>query len=231
MVGQVAVAAGLVGAAAWAVRGRSSSILAPSVYRGSSTRPAIALTFDDGPSESTPALQLLLAEYNARATFFQCGIHVRRLPQVTHDLAQGGHEIANHTDSHPQLWLRSPQFIYDELARAQESIAHACGVQSKLFRAPYGVRWLGLRAAQQRLNLLGVMWTALGLDWKLSPEAVAHRLLSRASNGAIFCLHDGRATQTNPNISTTFEAVRLILPELAARGFEFLTVSDLLRVK
>ena len=65
----------------YAVRGRSSAFFAPSMYRGDRGRPALALTFDDGPSESTPALLEVLAEHDVRATFFMCGENVRRLPR------------------------------------------------------------------------------------------------------------------------------------------------------
>ena len=72
---------------AYAVRGRSATLLADSVYHGVRSRPAIALTFDDGPSESTPALLELLASYGVPATFFQVGANVRRLPVIARALA------------------------------------------------------------------------------------------------------------------------------------------------
>jgi peptidoglycan-N-acetylglucosamine deacetylase len=95
------------GVLAYAVRVPSSSLLAPSVYKGAGTRAAIALTFDDGPSESTPELLEILAAHSAPATFFQCGANVRRLPQVARDVALAGHEIGNHTETHPLLCGKS----------------------------------------------------------------------------------------------------------------------------
>jgi peptidoglycan/xylan/chitin deacetylase (PgdA/CDA1 family) len=73
------------------------------------------------------------------------------------------------------------------------------------------------------------MWTKLGQDWKLGPKEVAERLLSGACNGAIFCLHDGREREADPDIRNTIEAVRRVVPELLERGYSFRTVSDLLR--
>src|SRR5580693_6479854 len=102
------------GVLAYAVRSPRSSLLAPSIYRGSAARPAIALTFDDGPSESTPALLEILARHGAPATFFQCGANVRRLPQVSREVAALGHEIGNHTDTHPKLYFQSARFIHSE---------------------------------------------------------------------------------------------------------------------
>src|SRR5262245_61642270 len=102
------------GVLAYAVRSPACSLLAPSVYKGAATRRAIALTFDDGPSESTPELLKILAGFRAPATFFQCGVNVRRLPQVAREVAAAGHEVGNHTDSHPKLHFKSREFIYRE---------------------------------------------------------------------------------------------------------------------
>jgi peptidoglycan-N-acetylglucosamine deacetylase len=213
---------------AWAVRGRSSSVFGPSVYRGATDRAAIALTFDDGPSESTPQLLDLLGETRTPATFFFCGENVRRFPATARDVVRAGHQVGNHSDSHDRLYLRSVRFIEDQIVRAQQSISEATGVTPLLFRAPYGVRWFGMREVQQRLGLLGVMWTGNGLDWKLSAEAIVRRLIRRARNGAIFCLHDGRLTRTRPDVRPTIEAVRRLIPELSARGYRFETVSQIL---
>lgn len=216
------------GGLAYAVRGPRSTLLAPSVYRGDRTRPAIALTFDDGPSESTPELLEILARYHAPATFFQCGANVRRLSEIAREVASAGHEIGNHSDTHPPLYFRSPNFIYQELAAAGQALEQVTGVRPRLFRAPYGIRWFGLRDAQRRLDLMGVMWTTIALDWKWPAARVARRLLSGAANGAIFCLHDGRELVQRPDIRTTLDAVREVLPRLIERGFHFERVTEIL---
>ncbi len=226
-----AAAAGVLataGSMAYAVRGRSSAIFGPSVYHGDRSRPVLSLTFDDGPSESTPALLEVLARHGVRATFFMCGANVRRCPEVARAVAEAGHEIGNHTDSHPRLNFKSPAFIQRELATAQESIRQITGAVPGLFRAPYGVRWPGLRTAQRRLNLLGVMWTVIALDWRLPAARVVRRLIRSAANGAILCLHDGRAIEPAPDIRDTIQAVDTVIPALKERGFEFETVSQIL---
>src|SRR5579862_2964595 len=96
---------------AWAVRGRSSSVFAPSVWRGPRHRRALALTFDDGPSESTERILDVLARHNVPATFFQIGANVERLPSVARSIAAAGHEIGNHSHTHPLLCFRSPKFM------------------------------------------------------------------------------------------------------------------------
>lgn len=225
-------AGGLIGSAAgvmaYGVRGRSSTLFGPSVYRGSAGRNAIAITFDDGPSESTALLLRVLAEYGVTATFFQCGVHVRRLPDAAREVAAKGHEIGNHTDSHPHLYFKSAAFISREIELAQDSIHQVTGRRPQLFRAPYGVRWFGLRPVQRRLSLLGVMWTAIGRDWKWPSDRVADFLARQAGNGAIFCLHDGRGLTAKPDIGVTIEAVRKLIPRLLERGFQFETVSQIL---
>jgi peptidoglycan/xylan/chitin deacetylase (PgdA/CDA1 family) len=213
---------------AYAVRAPRSSLLAPSVHRGAKTRRAIALTFDDGPSESTAELLEILAAHRAPATFFQCGANVRRLPDVARSVAAAGHEIGNHTNSHPMFHFKSPEFIYRELATAQDIIEEVTGSRPSLFRAPFGVRWFGLSHAQRRLGLTGVMWSTMALDWKWPRQRVLRRLLHGASNGAIFCLHDGRRLQARPDIGVTLETVRELLPELMERGFHFERVSEIL---
>ena len=223
--GATFTAAGLL---AWGVRGRSSSLLAPSVWRGPAHRKALALTFDDGPSESTPELLALLEKHSARATFFQCGFHARRLPAVVKDVLTAGHDLGNHTDTHPALYLRSPAFIEDQISRAQDSIVAASGLAPRYFRAPYGARWFGLREAQRKHGLTGVMWTAIARDWILPAPGVAARLRAAARPGAILCLHDGRALETRPDIRNTIAALAELLPEWHDQGFEFLTVTDLL---
>ncbi len=219
-----AVTAAVAGAA-WAVRGRSSSVFAPSIWRGVRSRPAIALTFDDGPSESTPALLEVLARHSIRATFFMCGVHVDRLPQVARAAAGAGHEIANHSYSHPLLCFRTSAFMRADLERAQRAIQTHTGAAPALFRAPYGVRWPGLRAAQRSLGLTGVMWTVIGYDWNLAADAIVRRIMGKVSNGAIICLHDGRELRAQPDISNTLHAVGQIIPRLLDRGYRFETVS------
>lgn len=214
---------------AWAVRGRSSTVFGPSEWRGSKERRELALTFDDGPTPSTPDLLRALYDLRVPATFFLCGMHVRRFPSIAREIVAAGHEVANHTDSHPRLWLKSSKVVFQELKRAQDSIAEITGKSPAFFRAPYGVRWFGVRRAQERIGLTHVMWSTIGKDWKLGAGAVASRLIAGACNGAIFCLHDGRGRETDPDIRNTVEAVRRAVPVLLDRGYRFRTVSDLLR--
>lgn len=213
---------------AWAVRGRASSVFGPSVYRGPANTRTIALTFDDGPSASTPRVLELLAKHAVPATFFQVGEHVERLPEIARAVHAAGHEIGNHSHTHPLFCFHSTEFIFEELARAQDAIGQTTGVRPTLLRAPYGARWFGFREAQRRLGLLGVMWTAIGYDWKLKADTIVSRMLPQVSPGAILCLHDGRGKQARPDIRETVAAVGSLIPQLRDLGYKFETVSRLL---
>lgn len=223
-----ALAAGSAGLFAWAVRGRRAQVFAPSIWQLPAGRRRIALTFDDGPSESTPALLEILKAHNARATFFLCGQNAERLPEIVRQIAREGHEIGNHTWSHPRLDFRSPARMRDEIGRTQELLQSLTGQTPRLFRAPYGVRWFGLGQVQREFGLLGVMWTSIGLDWKLAGPAISQRLLRQASDGAILCLHDGRVLTPNPDITATTAAVSLLLPALQTRNLSPSSISAML---
>ena len=214
--------------AAWAVRGRSSSVFAPSVWRARAGSKSVAITFDDGPGPATPRFLETLAEFRIPATFFQIGLNVLRHPGIAREVRAQGHEIGNHSHSHLNFALKSAGLIENDFTRAQSAIGDATGFTPVLMRAPYGVRWFGFRCMQAKLGLRGVMWSVIGLDWKLPATAIAERVLSRVKDGGIICLHDGRGTTESPDVSPALEAVRRIVPALLEAGYHFETVSQLL---
>ncbi|MBK7930401.1 MAG: polysaccharide deacetylase family protein [Bryobacterales bacterium] len=221
--------AAVVGAAAWAVRGRSSQVFGPSLWRGHPARPRVALTFDDGPSPATEAILDLLQEFSARATFFQIGQAALGSPALARRVSAAGHEIGNHTLSHAALYAKTPAGVYGEVSGAQRVLQEIHGGAPRWFRAPYGCRWFGLRDALRDHGLTGVMWSCLGLDWKRPARSVAARVIAHAGNGSIICLHDGRAGQPGADCRVTVEALRLILPALRQRQLELVTLSEVFR--
>ena len=220
---------GVAATLAYGVRAPSSQLFGPSIFRGPGQRRSIALTFDDGPSEGTLRLVDYLESRGIHATFFQCGMNVRRHPAITRRVLSGGHQIGNHTWSHPHLYLKSHRFIEREFTDAQSTLEQETGMRPLLLRAPYGVRWIGMRPVQKRLGLLGVMWTVIGMDWKWPADRIADYVLGKSAPGGIICLHDGRDIQVNPDISEMLTAVRKIVPILQDRGYHFETISELLR--
>ena len=226
------VAAGLI----YGVRSRSSQMFGPSSYRGAGQRRSVALTFDDGPSEGTLRLLEILDREKVFATFFQCGANVARHRGIARRVAEAGHEIGNHTYTHRRLCPRlsrspnllGPAEVLREFASAQSLITAETGAVPTLLRAPYGMRWFGLAAAQRKLRLHGVMWTAIGNDWELPPNRIVTRLLRGVAPGAILCLHDGRDIRPKPEIEATLAATRQLIPKLKQAGYTFETVSRIL---
>jgi peptidoglycan/xylan/chitin deacetylase (PgdA/CDA1 family) len=231
------VAISLASVALWGTLARRAQVFGASVFEGPGRRRSVALTFDDGPSRGSLEIAAYLAQQGIHATFFQCGANVLRHPEIARELAAGGHELGNHTFLHPRLCprlgfrmnLRWPEKNRREFELAQAVIIHATGVTPKLLRAPYGLRWWGMRGAQRRLGLLGVMWTVIAHDWEWNEEDVATHVLHHAAPGGIVCLHDGRETRPDPDIGVTLRALRLIVPALRQMGYSFETVTELLR--
>jgi peptidoglycan-N-acetylglucosamine deacetylase len=223
-----AVLGGVSAMAAYGTVAKSSQLFGPSIYRGPGKKRTVALTFDDGPCESTMELLEYLDQEDVRATFFMCGRNVERLPGIAGRVAAAGHEIGNHTYSHPYLPFKSPGFIEEEFRIAQDIIEEETGVLPLLLRPPYGFRWFGLGAVQRRLSLLAVLWTVIGNDWKWPRERIAQQILQYASPGGIICLHDGRTIEPQPDITETLAAVRILVPVLRDQGYDFETVGQLL---
>ena len=237
-----AAAAGILGfslagaALVYGVKGARSQMFGPSVFRGPGLRRSIAFTFDDGPSPSSPILARYLAEERVRATFFQCGVNVLRYPEIARSLAVAGHEIGNHSLTHRRLCPRlgwktnvlGARTVYEEFAEAQQIITEHTGSAPRVMRAPYGMRWRGMARACRSLGLLGVHWTVIGHDWEWEGERIAEHVLRRAGPGVIVCLHDGRDTKPNPDITHTLSALRILVPALRARGYSFESVSEIL---
>ena len=214
--------------AAYGSISRSSQIFGPSICRGPGRRRTVGLTFEDGPSDGTERILEYLDRERVWATFFQCEMNVRRHAEVAGDVAGAGHQLGNHSYSHPRMTFKSRQFIEREFSSAQHVITDATGIAPMVVRPPYGFRWLGMRETQQKLALLGVMWTVLG-DWRLPPDRMAEHVLSRVQPGTIISLYDGHTTELNPDISGTLEALRRIVPVLKDQGYEFEVISDLVQ--
>lgn len=229
--GAAATAAAACGGMYYAVCGRSATLLAPSVWRGPRDRRTLAVTFDDGPSEATPRLLDLLAQTGVRATFFLCGANVRRLPEIARAVRDAGHEIANHGERHPYYYCKSPGFLRADIAEGLASIEAVTGVRPRWFRPPYGLRWFGMGAIYRDLGITGVQWTVIARDWELDGAGVAAHCGPRAEPGAVCCFHDGRARAVDPDITSTLEAVRMLVPQWRDAGFAFESVGEMFRAR
>lgn len=213
--------------ASYALVAPGSQLLGKTLASGDGREPAIALTFDDGPGEATPLILDTLKSAGIRATFFLCGQNVERFPELARRIAAEGHQIGNHTYSHPHLFWKTPGRIAREITRAQSVIEHATGCRPKVFRPPYGVRWFGLFPILAINQLSAVMWSVNGVDWRFPPERIVRRVLKRSKAGSIILLHDGVPHHEDGNRRATAEALPEIVRVLGER-YRFVTVSEMM---
>lgn len=216
------------GLAAWASVLPSSQIFGATV-RSTCNERTIALTFDDGPNPTaTPALLDLFDRFQARATFFVMGSHVRAFPGLTAEVVKRGHLLGNHTETHPRLNLTSPARTRDELKRCAEAIADAARVESKWFRPPFGYRspWLdGIVKSEFASEV--VMWTTMPGDWKFNtPEPLIQRLRS-AGGGDIVVLHDGDHRVLEGKRAHVVGALEYWMPRWRDAGLRFVTLDEI----
>lgn len=189
----------------------------------------IALTFDDGPNDPhTLRLLDVLARYGAKATFFLIGKYVRQRPDIARAITAAGHEIGNHTYSHPNLILVSAARLRRELEDCNKALADALDTKPVLFRPPFGGRRPNVLRTARALGLQPVMWSVTGFDWN-APSAdhilgkVTPRLNSRRAE--IVLLHDGGHLGFGADRSHTVEATRRLLEMYP--GKRFVSVSQL----
>ena len=193
----------------------------------------LALTFDDGPGDVTPAILDLLREYGARATFFVVAASLAGRENVARRAAAEGHEIGNHTFSHVDPARLSESELREEIVRAADRIADVVGAAPALVRPPFGSQ--PSRFARVAADLgFGptVLWSVNPLDWQQPPaHAIVERTLAGVAPGAIVDLHDGfGAPPGGVERQGTVRAVAELLPVLAERGYRCVTVSELLAV-
>ncbi|WP_308166130.1 polysaccharide deacetylase family protein [Actinomadura sp. NEAU-AAG7] len=180
----------------------------------------VALTFDDGPVESTAKLLDILAERRIRATFFLIGKNAAERPDMVRREYAAGHEIANHSYTHADLGHAPEKMVDAELTGTQEAIRRAIGVAPVLLRPPYGSTGRRLTSKTRRMGLAQVLWTVDPLDWQIrDSRAVERRVMKSVRPGDVVLMHD-----IHP---TTVAAVPRILDRLERDGYVFVTVTEL----
>jgi peptidoglycan-N-acetylglucosamine deacetylase len=185
--------------------------------------PYIAMTFDDGPSATlTPKLLDILAAHHIKATFFVLGENVAEHPEIVARAAQEGHEIASHSWSHPNFAKMSLERVRSQLQRTDDAIKNATGKRPTLFRPPYGsITEREKHGIHDEFGYDIILWDVDPLDWKRpGPAVVRGRILKETRPGSIVLSHD-----IHPG---TIEAMPSTLDELEAKGFKFVTVSELI---
>ena len=237
----VPAAAALAGAATTfgAVYPRSQ-LFGATICRTASPR-QLAITFDDGPNPAiTPKLLDLLGHFQATATFFVIGRFVRECGGLTKEIAARGHLLANHTETHPNLFWLTPGAVRDELRRCQDALHDATGSDARFFRPPYGFRNPWVVSTARDLRMQTVLWTLLPGDWRThSSEWLAERMqpiakhaeraLSRPT-GDVICLHDGAHRALGGDRRHTLSALEYWLPRWRDLGLKFVTISEAVKL-
>ncbi|MEI8292771.1 MAG: polysaccharide deacetylase family protein [bacterium] len=183
----------------------------------------VAMTFDDGPHPKlTLKLLDILKERGIKATFFVIGKNVAEFPEVAKRIVDEGHEIANHSWTHPQLTKLSPSGFATEISQTNDAIEKATGVRPTLMRPPYGAINANLtKRLNEEYGLTVVLWSVDPLDWKIrNAEHVSSQIIKNAAPGAIILSHDIHAS--------TIDAMPAALDALQSKGYKFATVSELI---
>ena len=191
----------------------------------------LALTFDDGPSDpATLRLLEVLERHQVRASFFMIGEHVSRLPEVARAVAKAGHEVANHTCTHPILTLHTQAATGSEIGRCEQILDQVVGPHSRLFRPPYGARRPAVLREVHARGLSPVMWSVAGKDWRTQSAAtIQANIISAVRGGDVILLHDGTPAGAGDQRLGTVAATNQLIPVLKDKGYRFVTVGEMLR--
>lgn len=184
-------------------------------------RPQVAVTFDDGPhSENTPQLLELAEALDIRLTFFVLGERIEKHASILKLIVAGGHEIANHSWSHPRFSRLSDAEIIKEITATDEKLFEVAGISTTLFRPPYG------ELNDRHHNLIKgytghsvVLWNVDSEDWKFrDAQAISERIEVEIRPQSIVLLHD-TVPQSVAAMRTSFRTLR--------ENYEMVTVSTL----
>jgi peptidoglycan-N-acetylglucosamine deacetylase len=229
---QTAVRAGasalLLAAAALALREVVNSstfqLFGDYVARVDTLEKVVALTFDDGPHPlHTPRVLDVLERHHVKATFFMMGRNVERYPAVAREVLDRGHEIGNHSYSHPKLVLMSPRRVREEIERTDQ-LLRSIGVTGDIyFRPPHAAKFVVLPYVLVQMKKLSVLGDVDPEEWKRRPAAVmTESILRQVRPGSIIGLHDPLGSETLRTLEDSITA-------LAAQGYRFEMVSELIR--
>jgi len=192
------------------------------IYRVEAQEKRIAISFDAAwGADQTPEILEILKKYNVKTTFFLVKIWMDKYPEMTRLIASEGHEVGNHSATHPHMGKLSKEEIIKEIQTTHNRIKELTGQDCKVFRPPFGDYSDTLIKTAQELGYYVIQWDVDSLDWKnLSASAIYDRVIKRVKPGSIVLFHN--------NGKNTPQALKMILPELKKQGYEIIPVSALL---
>ncbi len=193
--------------------------------RNSSHKGKIALTFDDGPHPRyTEKILHILEEYGITATFFVIGVNAENYPDALQLILDSGCEIGNHTYSHAHINQLEPDQIKQQILKCQDILYEKTGIRPCVFRPPEGVVPKCLNGIMEETDYNVVLWSIDTLDWAMNPsENISKTVLKNLQGGDIILMHDYVSGG-----NTTCDALRIMIPQILAKGYEFVTVSELI---
>jgi peptidoglycan/xylan/chitin deacetylase (PgdA/CDA1 family) len=182
----------------------------------------VALTFDDGPSPYTDRLLKILADNDAKSTFFLIGNKVAANPAGAKRIADAGMEVGNHTWEHPNMTTIPPELIPGQISKANDAIQAATGQRPNLLRTAGGLINDKVLAAAKQQGMADINWDVVPFDWinDSNTAATTYMLKAQIKPGAVVLFHD--------TYSSTVDVVYQFIPVLKANGYHLVTVSQLL---
>lgn len=188
----------------------------------------VALTFDDGPDpEGTPRVLDALDELGLRATFFVLGARARDRPDLVHEVAARGHQVATHGDEHAHHLLHSPAWVHRDLEHARDTMT-ALGHPPRWFRPAYGQATGATLVLARAMGMRTVLWSASGREWASSdPLAVVGHVARRLRPGAVVLLHDSDRFGPDGMWRAVLDALPLVAAELQRRQLSTVTMDEL----
>ncbi|MCQ1531059.1 polysaccharide deacetylase family sporulation protein PdaB [Lutispora saccharofermentans] len=182
----------------------------------------VAISFDAAwGSDKTEDLLKILKEYNVKTTFFLVAFWVDKYPDMVKRISEEGHEIGNHSASHPQMSQLSEEKITEELTSTSEKIEAITGSKVNLFRPPFGDYNNRLMRVSKDLGYYVIQWDVDSLDYKdYGTNAIVDRVISKVKNGSIVLFHN--------NATYIKEALPIILDKLQKMGYEVVPISQLI---
>jgi len=202
-------------------------------WHGNPAERKIALTFDDGPNEPyTSQILNILKSYNIKATFFLIGKNVDSYPEIARRIVREGHCIGNHTYSHPDLALELKFQIDEQIKACEDAIFNATGIRTNLFRPPYGLDNPWVFREAENLGYVIIKWSVTGGNGgaEITADKIVKRILDSVENGSIILLHDGNRLAKGADRSQLVKALPVIIESLQRRGYQFVTIPELLNL-
>lgn len=192
------------------------------IYSVEKTEKIVSISFDAAwGNEDTQELIDILAKYDIKATFFVVGDWVDKYPESVKALFDAGHEIQNHSNTHPDLTNLSREQIAEQITSCNEKIKSVTGVSPTLIRPPYGAYNNTVIETVTSLGMYTIQWDVDSLDWKdLSAEQIYNRVTSKVKPGSIVLFHNAALH--------TPEALPDIIETLQSDGYDFVKISDLI---